>query len=58
MHQVAAYGSTAVLPRAEAAASNTLLLPIHQALSDADVDRVISEVRACTAARLGGSRAA
>ncbi len=51
MHQVAAYGSRAVLPRAEAAADRTLLLPIHQALSDADVDRVITEVRSCVAAR-------
>ncbi|WP_119728826.1 DegT/DnrJ/EryC1/StrS family aminotransferase [Thermomonospora amylolytica] len=55
MHQVGAYGSDAVLPRAEAAADRTLLLPIHQSLSDADVDRVITEVRACTAARLASA---
>ncbi|WP_329427655.1 DegT/DnrJ/EryC1/StrS family aminotransferase [Streptosporangium sp. NBC_01495] len=58
LHQVEAYGSDAVLPRAEAAAANTLLLPIHQSLSDADVDRVIAEVRDRTAARLGDTRAA
>ncbi|XVQ84287.1 DegT/DnrJ/EryC1/StrS family aminotransferase [Microbispora siamensis] len=58
MHQVGAYGSDAVLPRAEAAADRTLLLPIHQSLSDADVDRVITEVRACTVARLRAGRAA
>ncbi|WP_206351847.1 DegT/DnrJ/EryC1/StrS family aminotransferase [Streptomyces verrucosisporus] len=58
MHRIGAYGSDAVLPRAEAAAEKTLLLPIHQSLSDADVDRVIAEVRDRTAARLGGARAA
>ncbi|MQS06137.1 DegT/DnrJ/EryC1/StrS family aminotransferase [Streptomyces alkaliphilus] len=57
MHRVGAYGSNAVLPRAEAAAERTLLLPIHQSLSDADVDRVITEVRDCVAARSGGARA-
>ncbi|SDI17186.1 DegT/DnrJ/EryC1/StrS family aminotransferase [Nonomuraea jiangxiensis] len=45
LHQVAAYGSEAVLPGAEAAAAATLLLPMHQALTDADVDRVIEAVR-------------
>ncbi|GAA2409434.1 aminotransferase class I/II-fold pyridoxal phosphate-dependent enzyme [Streptomyces glaucosporus] len=58
MHRIRAYGSDAVLPRAEAAAAKTLLLPIHQSLSDADVDRVVAEVRDCTAARLGRARAA
>ncbi|WP_377285148.1 DegT/DnrJ/EryC1/StrS family aminotransferase [Planomonospora corallina] len=58
MHQVAAYGSDAVLPRAEAAAARTLLLPIHQSLSDADVDRVVTEVRARVAARRSRGRAA
>lgn len=58
MHQVKAYGSDAVLPRAEAAAEKTLLLPIHQSLSDADVERVISAVRERTAARRRRTRAA
>nr|BFE84751.1 hypothetical protein GCM10020093_073520 [Planobispora longispora] len=58
MHQVKAYGSDAVLPRAEAAAARTLLLPIHQSLSDADVDRVVTEVRACVTARRRRTRAA
>lgn len=44
LHQVPAYGSRAVLPRAEYAARRTLLLPMHQSLSDADVDRVIDAV--------------
>lgn len=38
LHRVRAYGSGAALPRAERAASTTLCLPLHQALSDADVD--------------------
>ncbi|MEU0537398.1 DegT/DnrJ/EryC1/StrS family aminotransferase [Amycolatopsis tolypomycina] len=58
LHQVPAYGSSAVLPGAEAAAAKTLLLPMHQSLSDADVDRVISAVRECTGRRIGVARAA
>ncbi|WP_410569596.1 DegT/DnrJ/EryC1/StrS family aminotransferase [Amycolatopsis sp. cmx-4-61] len=58
LHQVPAYGSSAVLPGAEAAAAKTLLLPMHQSLSDADVDRVISAVRECTGRRTRVARAA
>ncbi|WP_328617939.1 DegT/DnrJ/EryC1/StrS family aminotransferase [Amycolatopsis sp. NBC_00355] len=58
LHQVPAYGSDAVLPGAEAAADKTLLLPMHQSLSDADVDRVISAVQECTGRRTGIARAA
>lgn len=47
LHQVKAYGSDAVLPKADAAAARTLLLPMHQSLSDDDVDAVISAVREC-----------
>jgi aminotransferase len=54
LHQVAAYGSDAKLPNAEEAAERTLLLPMHQSLSDDDVDRVLSAVRTCTRKRLGG----
>lgn len=46
LHRVEAYGAAdVVLPAAEAAAERTLLLPMHQALTDADVDRVIEAVR-------------
>ncbi|GAB3159444.1 DegT/DnrJ/EryC1/StrS family aminotransferase [Amycolatopsis sp. NPDC004378] len=58
LHQVPAYGSSAVLPGAEAASAKTLLLPMHQSLSDADVDRVISAVRQCTGRRIRVARAA
>lgn len=37
LHKVAAYRAQRVLPGAEQAADRTLLLPIHQALTDADV---------------------
>lgn len=52
LHKVAAYGSLASLPNAETAAASTLLLPMHQSLSDADVDRVIDAVRDCVVRRL------
>jgi aminotransferase len=53
LHRIPAYGSDAVLPRAEAAAQKTLLLPMHQGLSDGDVERVVTAVRECVAARVG-----
>ncbi|MGH3881431.1 MAG: DegT/DnrJ/EryC1/StrS family aminotransferase [Actinophytocola sp.] len=40
LHKVKAYGSTVRLPRAERAAATTLCLPMHQALSDGDVEFV------------------
>ncbi|MFV2178815.1 DegT/DnrJ/EryC1/StrS family aminotransferase [Actinomadura sp. LOL_016] len=52
LHLVKAYGSDAVLPNAEAAAARTLLLPMHQSLTDTDVERVIDAVRTCVPARL------
>jgi aminotransferase len=55
LHRVAAYGSAAALPNAEYAAARTLLLPMHQALSDADVQRVVDAVRECVRARLSAS---
>ncbi|MGV9774179.1 DegT/DnrJ/EryC1/StrS aminotransferase family protein [Streptosporangium sp. NPDC003464] len=55
LHKVAAYGSGALLPNAEAAADRTLLLPMHQALTDADVERTIEAVRECVSERLGGA---
>ncbi len=45
LHQVPAYGSEAKLPNAEQAAARTLLLPMHQSLSDDDVDRTAAAVR-------------
>lgn len=46
-----AYGSEAVLPKADRAAGKTLLLPMHQGLTDADADRVVSAVRERVLAR-------
>ncbi|GAT67120.1 glutamine--scyllo-inositol aminotransferase [Planomonospora sphaerica] len=56
LHRVRAYGSDAVLPGADRAADGTLLLPMHQGLTDADVDRVVDAVRECVRARLGRRR--
>lgn len=58
LHQVAAYGSDATLPHAEAAAERTLLLPMHQGLTDEDVTRVVETVRERVAARLNAVGAA
>jgi aminotransferase len=52
LHRIPAYGSTAVLPGADEGAASTLLLPMHQALSDGDVDRVVAAVRECVTARV------
>ncbi|MFI0366582.1 DegT/DnrJ/EryC1/StrS family aminotransferase [Actinomadura sp. 1N219] len=46
LHQVAAYGSRARLPKAERAVAETLCLPLHQSLSEEDVDQVTAELRA------------
>ncbi|APU15521.1 MULTISPECIES: DegT/DnrJ/EryC1/StrS family aminotransferase [Actinoalloteichus] len=51
LHKVAAYGSDVVLPDAEDAAERTLLLPMHQSLSDDDVERVVTAVRSSVRAR-------
>jgi dTDP-4-amino-4,6-dideoxygalactose transaminase len=45
LHLVARYGSNASLPVAEAAAYSTLCIPIHQSMSDDDVERVVGLVR-------------
>lgn len=42
LHQVRHYGWAGLLPRAERAAATTLCLPVHQGLSDADVDLTAS----------------
>ncbi len=54
LHQVPAYGSTVELPGTDAAAAGTLLLPMHQSLSDDDVRRVIDGVRDSVTARTSG----
>ncbi|HEX2313141.1 MAG TPA: DegT/DnrJ/EryC1/StrS family aminotransferase [Thermomonospora sp.] len=46
LHRVPIYGSEARLPGAEHAADTTLCLPLHQGLSDADVDLIVREFRA------------
>lgn len=55
LHKVPVYGSEAVLPATESASESTLLLPMHQALTDEDVERVCNaldeSVSARTAAR-------
>jgi dTDP-4-amino-4,6-dideoxygalactose transaminase len=46
LHRLAAYGSDAVLPKADRAAARTLCLPLHHGLSDADVDLTVIALRA------------
>lgn len=43
LHLIPVYGSAQRLPGAERAAEETLCLPLHQALSDSDVDTVVAE---------------
>lgn len=45
LHRVSAYGWTGSLPGAERAAARTLLLPVHQALTDDEVERVVAALR-------------
>ncbi|GAB3740946.1 DegT/DnrJ/EryC1/StrS family aminotransferase [Amycolatopsis oliviviridis] len=52
LHRVRAYGSDARLPGAESAAARTLNLPLHQGLSDGDVEAVVAGVRAAVTARV------
>jgi aminotransferase len=51
LHRAGVYGSTVSLPDAEWAAAHTLLLPLHQALSDDDVATVVDALRASLAHR-------
>ncbi len=44
LHRVSAYGSDAVLPEAEEATETTLCLPIHQGLTESDVEQVVTAV--------------
>lgn len=45
LHRVQRYGADDILPGADSAADRTLCIPIHQALSDSDVERVVSTIR-------------
>lgn len=44
LHRIPLYGVQRILPNSERAAANTLLLPLHQSLSNADVETVASLV--------------
>lgn len=45
LHRVPLYGSDAQLPGTDTAAATTLLLPLHQALTDAEVEQVARRFR-------------
>lgn len=45
LHKTRMYGSAAAFPGAEQAAATTLMLPLHQGLSDSDVEHVVAGVR-------------
>lgn len=51
LHRVALYGSRAELPGTDRATAVTLLLPLHQALTDPEVHTVARELRTAVAAR-------
>lgn len=55
LHKVRAYGSDARLPKAESAAARTLCLPLHQSLSDTDVQATIEAFRSAVARRPASS---
>jgi dTDP-4-amino-4,6-dideoxygalactose transaminase len=44
LHRTQMYGDGQSYPGADEAAKSTLLLPVHQGLSDADVDRVVDAI--------------
>lgn len=56
LHKVPIYRSEAELPAAENASESTLLLPIHQALTDDDVKRVCEVLTASVASRTAAVR--
>lgn len=45
LHRVPHYGVTGVFPGADYAADNTLCLPIHQSLSEDDVNMIIEKIK-------------
>ena len=46
LHRTSLYADSGSYPGADLAADTTLLLPIHQNLSDSDVDRIVESVLA------------
>ena len=44
LHRVAGYGVTGTFENADFAADNTLCLPLHQSLSQADVEKVVDKI--------------
>ena len=45
LHLVSGYGVTGNFPNAEYAANHTLNLPMHQSLSDADVEKIVETIK-------------
>ena len=45
LHRVPGYGVTADCPNADYAADNTLCLPMHQSLSDADLELIVKLIK-------------
>ncbi|MFV2022759.1 DegT/DnrJ/EryC1/StrS family aminotransferase [Micromonospora sp. LOL_023] len=45
LHRVPAYGSTSVLPGSDQSAEETLCLPLHQGLDQADIHHVVTQLR-------------
>jgi aminotransferase len=57
LHRTTMYGGGGRFPGAETAAESTLLLPVHQGLSEAEVNRVIDTIHAFPSLRFStGSR--
>jgi dTDP-4-amino-4,6-dideoxygalactose transaminase len=46
LHMTRMYGGEGMFPGAESAAMSTLLLPVHQGLTDREVERVVDAIRA------------
>ena len=45
LHRVPGYGVSGIFPGADYAADNTLCLPMHQSLSQADTEKVVEKIR-------------
>ena len=45
LHRVVLYGASAKLPDAERAADRALCLPLHQSLSDSDLEQILDAIR-------------
>ncbi len=53
LHRLPLFGSDSVLPATDLASETTLLLPVHQGLTDAEVRTVATELRAAVERHLG-----